>query len=230
MAVYKQNKEKMMSQPFQIVVLFSGNGSNLQALINEQMNFGYCIAGVISNRADAYGLTRASEANINNYVVPHQKYANRDMFDDALIKTIDHLQADLVVMAGFMRILTAKFTCHYEGKLINIHPSLLPAWKGLDTYRRVLASGEKRHGTTVHFVTEELDSGGIIAQASTQITDSDDEFSLKKRVQQMEHRLFPMTVKWFAEKRLKQENGVIWLDGKKLPLSGCHYTYHSLVT
>jgi len=218
-----------MPSTFRVAVLLSGNGSNLQALIHKQKHFNYQIAGVISNCVGAFGLVRAEKAGIDHYTLPHKNYTDRKIFDSELIKIIDNLQVDLVVMAGFMRILTADFTRYYQGKLINIHPSLLPAYRGLNTHRRVLEAGEKQHGASVHFATEELDAGAIIARVSVRISPADNELSLKQKVQQMEHLLYPLIIKWFAENRIQQKNNVVWLDNKPLPSLGYQYTHQQLI-
>lgn len=205
-----------------VVVLISGSGSNLQVLMDS------CQAGelpvdlvaVISNRPDAFGLQRAQAADIPTKVLDHKNFANRDVFDHALIQEIDRFQPDLVVLAGFMRILTPAFTHHYSGKMFNIHPSLLPKFQGLHTHQRALDAGEQRHGVTVHFVTAELDGGPAIVQASVPIVSGDDASSLAKRVQRQEHVIYPLAIKWFAEGVLHMINAKSVLKGELLPPSG----------
>lgn len=193
-----------------IVVLISGNGSNLQAIIDAEIP----IAAVISNRADAFGLTRAKHAHIPSYVINHKEYPTRDDFDQALIQQIDAFRPDLVVLAGFMRILTPHFVQHYHGRLINIHPSLLPKYKGLDTHQRVLAEKEIEHGISIHYVTAELDGGPIIAQAKLNILPNDTEESLATRIHQLEHELYPRIIKDISAKRIRliQDRVVITSD------------------
>ncbi|MBU2710264.1 phosphoribosylglycinamide formyltransferase [Zooshikella harenae] len=203
-----------------IVVLISGNGSNLQALIDQQPHHHYRIAAVISNKADAYGLQRAQQANIPTKVIDHRQYTDRDAFDRALQAHIDNFQPELVVLAGFMRILTDGFVRHYTGRMINIHPSLLPKYRGLHTHQRVIDAGDKEHGTTVHFVTEELDGGPIIIQAVIQVTKEDTATTLAQKVQQQEHTIYPKAVAWFSEQKLKMEHNKCLLDGELLPPQG----------
>jgi phosphoribosylglycinamide formyltransferase 1 len=217
-----------MLQPFlkrtRVVVLISGSGSNLQALINSHAagDLPIEIVAVISNRADVLGLTRAQNANIPTAVLDHKNFADREAFDGALMKKIDSYLPDLVVLAGFMRILTPRFTQHYLGRMLNIHPSLLPKFQGLHTHQRALEAGEKRHGVTVHFVTEELDGGPAIVQASVPVMTGDDASSLAIRVQQQEHIIYPLAVKWFAEGELQMVKGKALLKGELLPSTGVH--------
>jgi phosphoribosylglycinamide formyltransferase-1 len=188
-----------------IVVLISGRGSNLKALLASQL--GGTIVAVISNRADAGGLAIASARGVATGVVSHRDYVTREGFDAAMIEAIDRHRPGLVVLAGFMRILTPGFVAHYDGRLINIHPSLLPAFTGLDTHRRALEAGVKVHGCTVHFVTDALDHGPIIAQAAVPVLDDDDEAALAARVLAEEHRILPDAVRKFCERRLVIANG-----------------------
>jgi len=183
-----------------IVVLISGRGSNLQALLDADLPG--TVKGVVSNRADAGGLAIAATHGVQTAVVPHREFATRDTFDAALIAAIDRFDPGLVVLAGFMRILTPSFVAHYSGRLINIHPSLLPAFPGLDTHRRALDAGVKVHGCTVHFVTDALDHGPIVAQAAVPVLEDDDESSLAARVLAEEHRILPQAVRAFCEGRL----------------------------
>ena len=183
-----------------IVVLISGRGSNLQALL--QANLPCQVAAVISNRAEASGLQIAQQHSIRTEVIPHVEYANRSAFDTALAAAIDKYQPDLIVLAGFMRILTPQFVTRYQGKLINIHPSLLPAYSGLDTHARALHDGVKIHGCTVHFVTHDVDYGPIIIQAAVPVLRNDTAATLAERVLLQEHRIYPQAINWFCNDRL----------------------------
>lgn len=210
-----------MAGPCNAVVLISGSGSNLQALIDSQGEGNPLqIRAVLSNRADAYGLTRAKNAGIATQVLDHRAYEGREAFDAALMEAIDVFQPDLVILAGFMRILTPAFVRHYAGRLLNIHPSLLPRHKGLHTHRRVLESQDSEHGCSVHFVTEELDGGPLIIQAVVPVQPGDTEESLAMRVYLQEHRIYPQAVRWFAEGRLRLAPEGAMLDGEKLPATG----------
>jgi phosphoribosylglycinamide formyltransferase-1 len=208
--------------PCRVVVLISGSGSNLQALVDRQQDSSLAIeiVGVISNRPSVSGLERASKASIPTALLDHQQFDNRKDFDTALIKLIDNYRPDLIVLAGFMRILTPELVQHYQGKILNIHPSLLPKHQGLHTHRRALEAGDTIHGVTVHFVTEELDGGPPVIQAIVSVDASDDENSLAKKVQRQEHAIYPMAVSWFAEKRLQIANNNVLLDGEPLPKNG----------
>ncbi|RDE22743.1 phosphoribosylglycinamide formyltransferase [Motiliproteus coralliicola] len=207
----------------QILVLISGGGTNLQAIIDavkaEQIDAEIC--AVVSNRPDVKGLQRAKDAGIEAVTLDHTDYTSREAFDAELIHLIDGFQPDLVVLAGFMRILTADFTRRYEGKMLNIHPSLLPKYRGLKTHLRAIQAGDKEHGVTVHFVTEELDGGPLVIQAIVPVLDDDNPISLAERVQQQEHIIYPLAVKWFCEGRLTYNNGQALMDGQPLPSSGC---------
>jgi len=207
-----------------VVVLISGSGSNLQALIDSQGPTNPMgIVAVISNRADAYGLERARAAGIPTRVLSHRDYADREAFDSALVEAVDAYGPDLVVLAGFMRILTAGFVRHYRGRLLNIHPSLLPRHKGLDTHRRALEAGDPEHGCSVHFVTEELDGGPVALQAGVPIAPGESLDALVERVHQQEHLIYPLAVRWFAEGRLRLAEQGAMLDGQLLPASGYRY-------
>lgn len=198
-----------------IVILISGRGSNMEALIaaREGGHLPVAIAAVISNRADARGLETAAAAGIATAVLDHKAFAGREAFDAALAECIDSFAPDLVVLAGFMRILSEGFVRHYEGRLINIHPSLLPSFPGLHTHRRALEEGVRIHGCTVHFVTPELDHGPVIIQAAVPVFDADDEASLAARVLAQEHVVYPQAVRWFAEDRLRLVDGRVRLVG-----------------
>lgn len=197
-----------------IVVLISGSGSNLQAVIDAaQADLPVDIRAVISNKMDAYGLERARRAGIPTRVLNHKDYADRASYDAALAQLIDDCGAELVVLAGFMRILSDGFVRRYEGRMLNIHPSLLPRHRGLDTHARALAAGDDEHGATVHFVSPELDAGPIIIQARVPVQPDDSPESLAARVLREEHRIYPEAIRWFAEGRLKLEHGQALLDG-----------------
>jgi phosphoribosylglycinamide formyltransferase-1 len=200
-----------------IVVLISGSGSNLQAIIDAtQADLPVEIRAVISNRTDAYGLERARRAGIPTQVLSHKDYTDRDSYDTALAALIDGYQAELVVLAGFMRILSNGFVRRYEGRLLNIHPSLLPRHRGLDTHARALAAGDDEHGATVHFVSAELDAGPVVIQAHVPVQTDDSPESLAARVLCEEHRIYPEAIRWFATGRLKLEHGRAMLDGKPI--------------
>ena len=206
-----------------IVVLISGNGSNLQAII-DAINSGELpavIRAVISNRPHAFGLERARRADIAAVVIDNKHYTDRKSFDDALQSAIDNYRPELVVLAGFMRILGQSFVRHYQGRLLNVHPSLLPAFRGMDTHRRALAAGVTEHGLSIHFVTDELDGGPVIIQKKVPVLDGDDAETLAARVLEAEHRLYPKVIRWYAEERLKLKDHQIIFDGKPLvsPLS-----------
>ena len=194
-----------------ITVLISGRGSNLRALIDAARSGSLegAITHVVSNRPDAAGLTFADEAGIANTVVDHRGFPSRDLFDLALAAAVDAGEPDLVVLAGFMRVLDATFVRCYEGRLINIHPSLLPAYPGLYTHRRVLADGARMHGCTVHYVTPEVDVGPIIAQRAVPVLDGDDETTLAARVLAVEHQLLPAAVAAHCAGKLVIENGLV---------------------
>lgn len=203
-----------------VVVLISGNGSNLQALIDHSVSGDYKIVGVISNKSNAYGLQRAKQSNIPSSVIDHRQYESRDRFDQDLAKIINRFAPDLIVLAGFMRILGADFVKRYQGRILNIHPSLLPAYTGTNTHQRVLDAGETVHGVSVHFVTEELDGGPVIAQESIVIEASDTAESLTQKIHLKEHLIYPAVVSLFAEGRLRLDSNQAYLDEKLLPESG----------
>lgn len=205
-----------------IVVLISGSGTNLQAIIDacKLDNYGGEIVAVVSNKADAYGLTRAQNADIATSVLSHKDYDSREDYDSALISEINHYQPDLVVLAGFMRILTPKFVQKFQGRLINIHPSLLPKYQGLHTHQRAIDAGDKEHGVSVHFVTEELDGGPVILQAKVPVFPEDTAEDLAQRVHQQEHRIYPMVVNWCCTQRVTMANESALFDGVILPVSG----------
>lgn len=194
------------------VVLISGRGSNMESLLKAGLPVEF--ACVISNRPDAKGLAIAAGLGVPTAVVDHKLYHGREAFDAALAAEIDRHAPDLVILAGFMRVLTEGFVRRYEGRLINIHPALLPAFPGLHTHARALAAGVRVHGCTVHFVTTEVDVGPIIVQAAVPVLPDDDEASLSARVLEQEHRIFPMAVGWFAEGRLRvRADATVLVDG-----------------
>ena len=201
-----------------IVVLISGSGSNLQAIIDacQAQHTKGQVVGVLSNKADAYGLVRAQQAGIATNTMNHKDFANRAEFDQAMQNIIEGLQPDVVVLAGFMRILTPAFVQYFEGKLLNIHPSLLPYYKGLHTHQRVLATGDNKHGCSVHFVNAELDGGAVIAQAVIDVLVHDNEHNLIEKVHKHEHTLYPLVLSWLSHGRLSYRSGLPVLDGKVL--------------
>jgi phosphoribosylglycinamide formyltransferase 1 len=200
-----------------IVVLISGRGSNMRALIEEsrQGATAYEVVRVFSDQPSAAGLTIAADLGIDTRVVP-SKSVDRLTFDRLLAAVIDESQPSLIVLAGFMRILSSEFVDRYAGRILNVHPSLLPAYAGLHTHRRVLQAQEPFHGATVHFVTAELDGGPPVVQARLRLQPGDDEASLAARVQVLEHRIYPLAVRWFCEGRLRCHDGRAWLDGAAL--------------
>lgn len=208
--------------PLRVVVLISGSGSNLQALIDgvAKGELPIEIAAVISNRPEVMGLTRATNAGIPTVVLDHKNYPTREAFDTELMRVIDAYSPGLVVLAGFMRILTPAFTDHYLGRMLNIHPSLLPKYQGLHTHQRAIDAGESHHGVSVHFVTAELDGGPVAIQARVPVLPTDDAGILAKRVQRQEHVIYPLAVKWFAEGRLAMVNGRAALDDELLADGG----------
>ncbi|MTC72788.1 phosphoribosylglycinamide formyltransferase [Providencia sp. wls1919] len=205
-----------------IVVLISGSGSNLQSIIDacQRHEIDGQIVAVISNKSDAYGLVRAQEAGIPALCVSSKAFTDRQAYDAALLDAIEQYQPDLVVLAGFMRILTPEFVKHFTGKMLNIHPSLLPKYPGLHTHRRALENGDKEHGTSVHFVTEELDGGPIILQGHVPVLPQDTEDDLVERVKLQEHLIYPQVIAWFVSGRLVMQDGKTLLDGQPLSATG----------
>jgi len=214
------------AEPARIVVLISGSGSNMQAIAEScaKKELDGEIVAVISNRPEVMGLQRAKEFEIATDVVDHTEFSSREEFDANLIRAIDEHTPDLVVLAGFMRILTSDFVRRYKGRMLNIHPSLLPKYKGLNTHQRALDAGDKEAGVTVHFVSEDLDGGANIIQAVVPVLDDDDEGTLRSRVQIQEHVIYPIAVKWFVEGRLTLNKGDAYFDGKELPVAGLKLT------
>ena len=207
-----------MANPCRIIVLISGNGSNLQAIIEAiaAREIPGDIVAVISNKADAYGLERSKKAGIPTEVLPYSDYNDRQKYDQALMACIDGYKPDLIVLAGFMRILSDEFVNHYLGRMVNIHPSLLPKYKGLNTHQRVLEAGDKEHGATVHFVTPELDSGPIILQGTVTVDANDNQQLLAEKVHKIEHQIYPQAIGWFTEGRLSLSDNKVRLDNKGL--------------
>lgn len=208
--------ESRTPAPLPLVILISGEGTNLQAILDQcaQGTLPARVSAVISNRAEARGLQRAAAAAIPTHVLLPAEYADREQYDAALTEVIDRHTPGLVVLAGFLRILSDAFVHHYRGRLLNIHPSLLPKYRGLHTHRRVLEAGEREHGCSVHFVTEELDGGPVIAQAKVPVRPDDTEATLRARVQEQEHRLYPEVIGWCAAGRLRLQDGHVLRDGK----------------
>lgn len=207
-----------MSKParLRVVVLISGSGSNLQSLIDSADEINIEIGAVFSDRDDAHGLQRARAAGIPARFVDPRRYPDRHEYDRELARQIDLCKPGLIVLAGFMRILSPFFVAHYENQILNIHPSLLPDYRGLHTHRRVLAAGDRVHGCSIHFVIDELDGGPLIAQARIDILPGDDENTLSARVQAKEHKLYPLIVSWYASNRLRARDGQAWFDNEPI--------------
>jgi phosphoribosylglycinamide formyltransferase-1 len=205
-----------------VVVLISGGGTNLQALIDAQREHALPIeiAAVVSNRPEVKGLQRARDAGIDARVLDHKGFDSREAFDQAMIELIDEYRPELIVLAGFMRILTPQFTEHYLGRMLNIHPSLLPKYQGLHTHQRAIDARDSHHGVSVHFVTAELDGGPVAIQARVSIKAGDSAETLAQRVQAQEHVIYPQAVRWFAEGQLHMKDGKCWLNGELLPSNG----------
>ncbi|PKH04082.1 phosphoribosylglycinamide formyltransferase [Psychromonas sp. MB-3u-54] len=208
-----------------IVVLLSGNGSNLQNIIdklhNTELNNQHVeIVAVLSNKADAYGLQRAQDAGIKHKAIISKGISSREQYDALLSREIDQYQPDLIVMAGFMRILSAQFIDKYPGRMLNIHPSLLPKYQGTNTHQRAIDAGDSEHGASVHFVTEELDSGATVLQAKVPIFSEDNAEKLAERVLTQEHLIYPLAIQWFLSGRLSMLNNHALLDGLILPANG----------
>ncbi len=201
-----------------VVVLISGRGSNLQALVERTAGSEppVSVVAVVSDRAGAAGLTWAESRGLATAVLEPAAFADRESYDRELARVVERHRPDLVALAGFMRILTADFVDRFEGRMLNIHPSLLPRHRGLHTHRHVLEAGETEHGASVHFVTRELDGGPVVLQARVAVLPADDVQSLAARVLSQEHRIYPLCVQWFASGRLRYAEGTAWLDGRKL--------------
>jgi len=199
-------------------VLVSGSGSNLQSFIDKvaanEIGLDLCV--VFSNKPDAYGLLRAENAGIATECLEHGDYADRESFDRAVADVLDTYAPDLIILAGFMRILSPWFVRHFEGRILNIHPALLPAYPGLDTHQRALDAGEKWHGSTVHFVTEVLDGGPLILQGRLAVDPDETADELCSRVQALEHQIYPLAAHWFGQERIEFRGGRAWMDGEAL--------------
>lgn len=196
-------------------VLISGSGTNLQAFIDavSQGSLNLELSVVLSNKPDAFGLVRAESAGIPTVCLQHGHYPDRDSFDRAVAEKLDAWQPDLLILAGFMRILSAGFVAHYRGRILNIHPALLPAYPGLNTHQRVLDAGDRWHGSTVHFVTEELDGGPRILQGRIPVVGGESAQQLASRVQAVEHQIYPQAAGWVGEGRVQFRRGATWIDG-----------------
>ena len=211
-----------------LAVLISGTGSNLQAIL-DAIDAGELPARVnlvLSNKAGAAGLARAERAGVPAQAIDHRGFPDRASFDQAMIERIDAHGADTVVLAGFMRILSPGFVRHYQGRLINIHPSLLPKYPGLNTHARALEAGDREHGCSLHFVTDELDGGPLIAQARFPVAANDTAETLSEKVQAREHRLYPQVLRWRAQQRLQMTDQGVELDGERLPAQGFQMDTH----
>ena len=206
-----------------IAVLVSGGGTNLQALLDSEArgeNPNGRITLVVASKPGVYALERAAKAGVEGCVVHRKDYASSEDFDAALLKTLKDHNIDLVVLAGYMRILSPSFVSHYQGRLLNIHPSLLPKYPGLHTHRQVLENGDEEHGTSVHFVTDELDGGPVILQAKVPVFAGDSEEEITARVQAQEHAIYPLVISWFVDGRLRMAGNHAWLDERQLPPQG----------
>jgi phosphoribosylglycinamide formyltransferase-1 len=215
-------EEKQQSTQKSIVVLVSGNGSNLQAIIDAiaQQKINAKITAVIANQENAYGLTRAEDAAIPAIYIDHKSFASREEYDEQLTRCINEYTPDLIVLAGFMRILTPSFVENFQGMMLNIHPSLLPKYKGLHTHQRAIDAGDKGHGASVHFVTPELDGGPVVLQSKVPVFEQQDAQELADRVQQQERQMYPLVIKWFCEDRLKMVDNKAVLDNQILAEEG----------
>jgi phosphoribosylglycinamide formyltransferase-1 len=211
-----------------LAVLISGTGSNLQAILDaiDAGELPARVSLVLSNKAGAAGLARAERAGVPAQAIDHRGFPDRASFDQAMIERIDAHGADTVVLAGFMRILSPGFVHHYQGRLINIHPSLLPKYPGLNTHARALEAGDREHGCSLHFVTDELDGGPLIAQARFPVSANDTAETLSEKVQAQEHRLYPQVLRWRAQQRLQMTDQGVELDGERLPPQGFQMDSH----
>lgn len=205
-----------------IVILISGSGSNMLSIVEsvKTQQIEAEIAAVISNKADAKGIEKAQQQDIATEIVEHTKFASQSDFEQALSQCIDEYEPDLIVLAGFMRILSADFVNRYLGKLLNIHPSLLPKYQGLHTHKRALEAGDKEHGATVHFVIPDLDAGPNIVQAVVKVKEDDNEDSLQKRVLEQEHIIYPIVINWYVCGRIQFKDNQALFDNKQLPDAG----------
>lgn len=213
--------------PLRLAVLISGNGTNLQAIIDataDTLPAEICV--VVSDQEDAYGLERAKRAQITTEVILSKPGMDKNTYDQLLQETLDRYQPELIVLAGFMRILTPEFVAHFKNRIINIHPSLLPKYPGMHTHEQVLAAKDKVHGATVHVVTSKLDNGPIIMQASVPVSPDDDLHSLKNKVHTLEHKLYPEVIRLYASGSLKFEDNAVLLDGDPLAAGGLEFRMH----
>jgi phosphoribosylglycinamide formyltransferase 1 len=208
-----------------LVVLVSGDGSNLQALIDAcgSGQIDAEIVGVICNMPHAYAIERAHQAAIPTQMIDHRQFSDRASFESKIIDCIEEYKADFILLAGFMRILTPAFIDRYSGKIINIHPSLLPAYRGLNTHARVLTTGDRMHGCSIHFVTSDLDAGAIIAQAITQVLPNDNLLTLTQKIHRLEHHIYPLVVSWIAAGRIGLLDNKVLFDGQMLQTPVCLY-------
>ena len=214
--------------PHRLALLISGTGCNLQAILDaiDAGELPARVSLVLSNKAGAAGLARAERAGVPAQAIDHRGFPDRASFDQAMIERIDAHGADTVVLAGFMRILSPGFVRHYQGRLINIHPSLLPKYPGLNTHARALEAGDREHGCSLHFVTDELDGGPLIAQARFPVAANDTAETLSEKVQAREHRLYPQVLRWRAQQRLQMTDQGVELDGERLPAQGFQMDTH----
>lgn len=208
----------MSTDPLNIVVLISGSGSNLQAIIDaiKTGKLHAKISAVVSNRPNVKGLERAKFAGITTHTLDHTKFESREAFDQQLMRTIDQYQPQLIILAGFMRILTDDFVAHYNGRMLNIHPSLLPEFRGLNTHQRALDANVSQHGVSVHYVSNELDGGLVILQAVMDVQTGDTADSLQQRIHSLEHVIYPMVIEWIAQQQLKVIDQQVYLNKQKL--------------
>ncbi len=214
--VKSQTTEAINGPKTRAVVLISGGGSNLQAFIDQITvgNLELDISLVISNVATAHGLERAKLAGIKQTCIDHTQYVNRSEFDQALMTRIDQEEPNLIILAGFMRILTSEFVNHYANRLVNIHPSLLPKFTGINTHQRAIDAGEQWHGASIHFVIPELDAGPVILQGRLPVLPKDTAEQLQQRIHKIEHQLYPLAIKWFSQGRLEVRGDKVLLDGE----------------
>jgi len=208
----------MTTPRLNLVVLISGSGSNLQAIIDAiaANKLHAHIKAVISNRPHVKGLQRARDANIPAITLDHKNFASREDFDQQLMREINLHQPDLIILAGFMRILTDEFVEHFKGRMLNIHPSMLPEFRGLNTHQRAIDTGVKQHGVTVHYVSNELDGGPLVLQAIIEVTQNDTPETLQQRIHQQEHIIYPMVIEWVAQQRLEMIDQQVYLDKQQL--------------
>ena len=210
----------MKTNHCKLAVLISGNGTNLQALMDASFNSNFKISAVISNNPNSFGLQRAEKNNIATLVINHKEYDSKQAFEQALMIKLEEINPDLIALAGFMRILSPNFVNHYVGKILNIHPSLLPKYTGINTHQRVIEANESEHGATVHYVTEELDGGPVVAQEKVPVLSKDTPETLANRVAEKEHIIYPKVVSWFAAGRLAMVGNKAYLDQVLLSTSG----------